>query len=417
MRSSADWFWETDATLALAQVSPAATAHLEMPSQQLIGRRLPDLIAVTPEERTAGLKVPALGSTMLARRAFRQTPVRLQLSAERQIRCGLSGVPYYDSQSGEFLGYRGTATHNDHLEAGQPSANETNRRLLALLEAALSRKDKLEHEREESERADSWARMASIAHELRTPLNAILGFSEIIRDWRFGDNEGRYREYGSVIHDSGLHLLDVVNDLLELTDKEKRLAAHQGEPVDPIKVAAFVLIVLEEKAQEMGIVLVNKLPEALPFVAAERRAVRQILLNLLTNALRYTPSGGEVYLESEVVGDERLLLRVRDTGIGIAPEEQERIFERYYRAAGSEGAQDGKGLGLAISRDLARSLDGEITVESKLGEGSCFTLHLPIAGEPEGPGGEKPEAEEPGEAATDRPAAGEKGKKRARRRA
>lgn len=384
LRASADWTWETDAALALTEVSPSATAGLGVLVHRLLGKRLPDLLSVTPEESAAGLVTSTITTAMVSRQAFRELPALVLPGDDQEIPVRLSGVPFYDPESGAFEGYRGTALHEPQLQSGQLSPGETNKRLLTLLDNALARKDELEQERQDSERSDSWARMASIAHELRTPLNAILGFSEIIRDWRFGGNEERYREYGAVIHDSGLHLLDVVSDLLELTDRGQRLETGKKEPVDPLKVAAFVLIVLEEKAQEMGVTLINKLPKSLPFLAAERRALRQILLNLFTNALRYTPSGGKVYLESEVVAGDKLVLLVRDTGIGIAPEEQDKIFERYYRAAGSESAQEGKGLGLAISRELARNLGGDITVESRLGKGSCFILSLPL---PDWPGG------------------------------
>ena len=397
LRASADWTWETDAALELAEISPSATAGLGVPSHKLLGKRLPDLISTTMEEGAAGLETSAITTAMLSRQAFRELPALIKPVDDQEIPVRLSGVPYYDPKDGTFEGYRGTALHEPQLLSGQLSPSETNRRLLSLLDNALARKDELEQERQDSERSDSWARMASIAHELRTPLNAILGFSEVIRDWRFGGNEERYREYGAVIHDSGLHLMDVVSDLLELTDRGQRLEASQREPVDPLKVAAFVLIVLEEKAQEMGVTLVNRLPKSLPFLAAERRALRQILLNLFTNALRYTPSGGEVYLESEVVQGDRLILRVRDTGIGIAPEEQDKIFERYYRAAGSESAQDGKGLGLAISRELARNLGGDITVESRLGKGSCFALSLPLPDWPGGSRSDNGDSEEGGE--------------------
>lgn len=407
LRASADWTWETDAGLTLTEVSPSATGNLGLPSRQLLGKRFPDLLTATREERDAGLEVSPLTTAMLSRRAFRQLPALMTLDNHPQIPVRLSGVPFYHDESGTFGGFRGTAVHEPQLQTGLLSAGETSKRLLALLDTALQRKDELEQERQDSENADSWARMASIAHELRTPLNAILGFSEIIRDWRFGDSEDRYREYGAVIHDSGLHLLDVVNDLLELTDREQRLESGQNEPVDPLKVAAFVLIVLEEKAHEMGVTLVNKLPKSLPFLAAERRALRQILLNLFTNALRYTPSGGEVYLEAEVVAGETLSLLVRDTGIGIAPEEQDKIFERYYRAAGSESAQDGKGLGLAISRELARNLGGDITVESRLGHGSCFILSLPL---PEWPGQSHKDSDNGGNGnGQGEPAAGDEG--------
>jgi signal transduction histidine kinase len=182
----------------------------------------------------------------------------------------------------------------------------------------------------------------------------------------------------------------VVQTLLELADKERQMGAGETELIDPLKVASFVLIVLEEEANRIGVSLVNRLPISLPQVEGERRALRQILLNLVTNGLKYTAPGGEVSLSAEVVADKNLLLMVHDNGIGIPEDEQPKIFERHYRVPEARDIETGKGLGLAISRDLARNLGGDITVESTSGNGSCFTLILPLtdSGKPQQPSDE-----------------------------
>jgi signal transduction histidine kinase len=168
------------------------------------------------------------------------------------------------------------------------------------------------------------------------------------------------------------------------------MGAVETELIDPLKVASFVLIVLEEEANRIGVSLVNRLPISLPQVEGERRALRQILLNLVTNGLKYTAPGGEVSLSAEVVAGKSLLLMVHDNGIGIPEDELSKIFERHYRVPEARDIETGKGLGLAISRDLARNLGGDITVESTSGSGSCFTLILPLtdSGKPQQPSDE-----------------------------
>ncbi len=379
LRAAVDWVWETDGNFALTGVTESIATFLGFASATLRGMPLTTLFC----ERVLVGQDPeggGLAAMMESRRSFRQHPVSVMTRERDVISCLLSGVPFYDDETGVFSGYRGTGLWVHDLDVRDNDLGDSHRRLLALLDYALEQKDALERENNKRDSLQSWSRLGAIAHELRTPLNAILGFSEIIRDWRIGDSPERYREYGGIIHDSGLHLLDVVNDLLEITDKESQALKHT-EPVDMTKVVSFVMIVMEERAEQIGVDLINALPAVLPMVKGERRALRQILLNLLSNALRYTPTGGEVRLDAEATREDMIHLHIRDTGIGIAPEEQDKVFERYYRAKGSEGSEEGKGLGLAISRQLARELGGDIQVESSLGEGSCFSLILPVARE------------------------------------
>jgi len=386
LRASVDWYWETDAAGRLAGLSQSVISSLGQAPYSLVGQDFIGLAeaavdATDSKTRNDGNDRAVTGTTEFAnclasRRAFRQLPLALLDTEGQAVALLLSGVPYY-TPDGRFAGFRGTAQRGTaDLRARQDS--ETNKRLLRLLEAALNRKDELENERQAMIGQIDWTRIGAMAHELRTPLNAILGFAEIIRDRRFGDDQGRYQEYAGLIHDSGRHLLDVVQNLLELADKERKNGDSESEFIDPLKVASFVLIVLEEEAAHSGVALVNRLPDSLPQIAGERRALRQILINLLTNGLKYTAPGGEVSLSADAVADDALHFRVRDSGIGIAADELAKIFERHYRVPEAEDFEGGKGLGLAISRELARGLGGDITVESTPGRGSCFTLSLPL---------------------------------------
>ena len=378
LRASVDWVWETDRDLILLGVSESIAARLGYASATLKGKPIAALFADRRPLGAGASDSRGLEGVLGLRRAFRQHPASVLTRERIALSCVLSGVPYYEEGTGAFAGFRGTGLWSFEQEAWENERGDAHRRLLSLLDHALEQKDTLEQEVRRRDSLHNWSRLGAMAHELRTPLNAILGFSEIVRDWRLGDAEQRYREYGGIIHDSGLHLLEVVNDLLEITDKEKKALAR-AEPVDLIKVAQFVLMVMEEHAGQIGVALLNDLPEHLPLVRGERRALRQILLNLLSNALRYTPTGGEVRFAAETDDAGLIRLHVCDSGIGIAPEEQEKVFERFYRAKGSEAAADGKGLGLAISRQLARDTGGDILLKSRLGGGSRFTLVLPSA--------------------------------------
>jgi signal transduction histidine kinase len=384
LRASVDWFWETDQDLRVIKVSSGFRAAVGRPEHSVEGRPLIDLAAVDgPEGRELA---EALGHLLASRRAFRHLPIILIDAAGKRLRVLVNGLPYYEPESGRYAGYRGTAVRAPSSVALGSEESETNRRLLNLLETALSRKDELEIGQLEAAAKSDWSKLGALAHELRTPLNAILGFAEIIRDQRFGENLDRYRQYAGLIHDSGHHLLDVVQDLLELTDRERRKVEHAaGQLIDPLKVASFVLIVMEEEAARLGISLVNRLPESLPGVRAERRMLRQILLNLVTNAIKYTVSGGEVRISASIEDGAMLAITVSDTGIGIRREDQERIFERHVRAASAAHLEGGKGLGLAIARDLARKMGGDIRVTSEPAKGSHFTLALPLpdSGQPE----------------------------------
>jgi len=384
LRASIDWLWETDDELKLGEVSSGFCATIGRPEHTLRGSALVELAAADkPEDRELA---EALAHVLAARRPFRHLPIVIIDANGKRLRFLVSGLPYYHPEGGRYAGYRGTAVRAPLTAVLGSEESETNRRLLNLLEAALSRKDELELGHLEAAAKSDWSKLGALAHELRTPLNAIMGFAEIIRDQRFGENLERYRQYAGLIHDSGHHLLDVVQDLLELTDRERRKVEFAASQlIDPLKVASFVLIVMEDEAARMGISLVNRLPENLPDIRAERRMLRQILLNLVTNAIKYTVTGGEVRLSASIESGSMLAITVSDTGIGIREEDQERIFLRHVRAAASAHLEGGKGLGLAIARELARKMGGDIRVTSAPGKGSHFTLALPLpeTGRPE----------------------------------
>jgi two-component system cell cycle sensor histidine kinase PleC len=220
--------------------------------------------------------------------------------------------------------------------------------------------------------------LANMSHELRTPLNAILGFSDVMRNSVFGALPAKYSEYANDIHRSGQHLLDLINDVLQMTRIESgRLNLERG-PLDIPALVRDAAQVVRPDAQEAGITLKADLGP-LPLAQADRRAVKQVLLNLLSNAIKYTPGGGSVSVEASLKGGQ-IELAVHDTGVGIPAQELPRIvkpFERIgmARAAGQKG---GTGLGLAVSKALVEMHGGTLTIESELNKGTTVRFSLPI---------------------------------------
>ncbi|MHB8287293.1 MAG: sensor histidine kinase, partial [Caulobacteraceae bacterium] len=229
----------------------------------------------------------------------------------------------------------------------------------------------------ESDAAAKIRFLANMSHELRTPLNAIMGFSDIMRARLFGELPGKYGEYAELIHESGVHLLDLINDVLDMSKIEADkydLALEVFDVREPVNAA---LRIMRAQADDVHVHLRAVLPPAAVEVDADRRAIKQILLNLISNALKYTPAGGTVTVTVQAAGD-MLEIGVADTGVGIAPEDLARLGRPFEQAGDSERRARGTGLGLSLVSAFARLHGGKMDVESQLGEGAAFTLRLPV---------------------------------------
>ncbi|WP_169719079.1 sensor histidine kinase [Brevundimonas aveniformis] len=219
--------------------------------------------------------------------------------------------------------------------------------------------------------------LANMSHELRTPLNAVIGFSDMMRQRMFGPLPERYLEYANLIHEAGGHLLDLINDVLDMSKIEAErfeLARERFDARDPIS-AAMRLIRLQ--AHDKGVELNGAFPADPVPVEADKRALKQMVLNLLSNAVKFTPRYGSVTLAVRVEGT-ILEISVSDTGVGLSPADIERIGRPYEQAGATEQRAQGTGLGLSLVRSMAELHGGVLTIESTLGEGSDFTLRLPI---------------------------------------
>ena len=219
--------------------------------------------------------------------------------------------------------------------------------------------------------------LANMSHELRTPLNAIMGFSDIMRARLFGALPGKYVEYADLIHDAGSHLLDLINDVLDMSKIEAARYELHIERLDAREPVAAALRLMRVQADDVGVKLRGVLPSEPLEVDADRRAIKQIGLNLISNALKFTPRGGLVTVSlSRLAG--ALELSVTDSGVGIARADLERLG-RPYEQAGDAGQQaKGTGLGLSLVRAFAELHGGEMAIESRLGEGTAVTVRMPV---------------------------------------
>lgn len=228
--------------------------------------------------------------------------------------------------------------------------------------------------------------LAIMSHELRTPLNAILGFSEMLKLEAFGPlGADKYKEYVEDIFNSGSHLLDLITDILDMSKIEAGNYRLGLETCDPAEIADESLKLVRGRAMDSGVEVEADIPSGLPELTADRRAVKQCLINLLTNAVKFTPQSGRVHL-GLAVEDGILSITVADTGIGIAPEDLPRVVDPFVQVEREkERSHEGTGLGLALTKKLVELHGGVLRLDSALGEGTTVAMELPLAG-PSGSG-------------------------------
>jgi signal transduction histidine kinase len=264
---------------------------------------------------------------------------------------------------GEALRLR---NHIAELETTQQALEKTSADLTTALEAA------------EAASKSKSAFLASMSHELRTPLNAVLGFSETMLVETFGPlGSPRYKEYLGHIHDSGAHLLSLINDVLDLSRLDAAQTELKEEVFDPAELIAESLCMVTGQAQQARIALSTDIAHALPRLKADKRRIKQIVINLLSNSLKFTLPGGQVQVSARLT-DAGLALAVADSGIGIAREDIPKALERFGQVDSRlERKYEGTGLGLPLSKQLAELHGGELVLESAVGAGTTVTVTLP----------------------------------------
>jgi cell cycle sensor histidine kinase DivJ len=364
---------------AVQFISPAAEAMLGAPVAQLLNHGLFDRVHVVdrPAYLTALSDAARFGES-------RSVEFRVRRDVPRGERSPNSLVDFIWVE----MRCRPLEQTSQTLPAGEAE-------IVAVMRDVTDRKvqeQALELARSAAEAADAAKTrfLATMSHELRTPLNAIIGFSEmIVQEQALMLDAARRKEYAQLINDSGQHLLSVVNGILDMSKMESGNFDITPEPFAPRAALINCCSLLALKARENGIDLVTDAPQDLAVMTGDPRAFKQIVLNLVSNAIKFTERGGKVTVSAAVEGS-LLMLRVADTGVGIAADDLKRIGAPFFQASKTyQRRHEGTGLGLSIVKSLVALHGGELTVQSKIDEGTTVTVALPLAFS-------KPEVPQPG---------------------
>jgi signal transduction histidine kinase/DNA-binding response OmpR family regulator len=378
--------------LQLTQAAPLAD-NLERLTNQLVNRAEADIVARIDQNRSAyvasrwiviGFAVGSIALALILGFAISWSII----APVKQMDVRLKEIA-----SGDFFG-RVEAPNRDELGTLAANLNRMNDELGRLytelrtrnheLTEALAENVRLFQELEEKSRQLEQASqhksefLANMSHELRTPLNAIIGFSDVLLERMFGELNPKQADYLQDILESGRHLLDLINDILDIAKVE---AGHMELMVEQFALAAALengLTMVRERASRHGIALDLDVDPAIGAVEADERKIKEVILNLLSNAVKFTPDGGQVAVTARLV-DAEAQVAVRDTGVGIAPEDLGHVFEEFQQVgSATANQQEGTGLGLTLAKKFVELHGGRIWVESQVGVGSTFVFTLPL---------------------------------------
>jgi len=353
--STSDWFWEMDENLRFCFFSDRFTEMAGVKADWLLGK-------TRQESGVEKLTDPEVYRKQLEDLAAHR-PFRNFVHARRKpdgtlVHLAISGQPYFDDK-GNFKGYRGIGRDiTDQVETEM-------QRDRALTDAQRANTAKSRF-------------LANMSHDLRTPLNAILGFSDILREQMLGPiNNRKYLEYADDIHNSASYLLELVNDLLDISYIEAGKTKLSVEPVSVSELIDDCFQNFRGRAAEKKLTIETDLPENLPPMTADKRAIKQVLLNLITNAIKFTPAEGKISIRAAAT-DTETLITIADTGQGIAPDRLPTITNPFIRGERNPmDSEQGWGLGLAIANALVGLHKGRMEIESTLGEGTSITISIP----------------------------------------
>jgi PAS domain S-box-containing protein len=353
IRMSSDWMWETDATLNLQMVTHRVNNVLGITPHEMIGKNLLSMISSEPLRDALKRRLDRLSP-------FRDQPFDADDATGKRKLFLMSAAPVFDKTDGSLKGYRGCATDITELTRREES-------LRTAKETA-----------ETASRSKSHF-LANMSHELKTPLNAIIGFTDVMRMGLLGPVENpEYRTYVKDINTSANKLLGSINDILDVSRIEAGNVELHESAVNIEELFESAARLIRDRLDNAGLKLVVDLPSRLPRLHGDKRKVKQILVNLLANAVKFTPAGGRVKLSAGVAENGGLRLVVEDTGIGIAPNHLQAVMEPFAQVETDLDRRfEGLGLGLPLSRGLARLHGGDLVLESQPGKGTTAILTLP----------------------------------------
>jgi len=379
-RASSDWFFECDSDMRIRSLSERFTAIVGQPASLFLGSKF-EQFGRLEENLDGRCEGP---SAIRMRKPFREQLFVINEPNGNELKFHLSAVPVFARQSGDFQGYRGVGmdASSRYVQAAEAAAIRSN---LEDLLAELTRKnlalDIASGQANSALRAKNEF-LAAMSHELRTPLNAIIGFADAFERQTFGSLDATYVGYATDIRTSGEHLLGLINDILDVAVIESGGLSLKFDELDLCEIITRAVHMNQDSAckKMLNIEGLEVTTDAL--VKADQRRLTQVLVNLLSNAIKFTPNEGAVSIAVAVADDgNSVAVTVSDTGIGISEDQLGNIFEKFHQVTEHvySRSQEGTGLGLHISRELARKMGGDLTVASTVGEGSQFTVTIPIS--------------------------------------
>lgn len=385
-RASSDWFWESDRDGCLTMLSDRLTALLGVPAAAFVGMH----IEQAGRFKAAEYEESGVLDAMAGHRSFREQLYEMEDAQGRARLFHLSGVAVFDPVTGEFDGYRGAGMDVTDRVLNEQEASEARHNLENALEELTNRNLQLDMASVEAANALKVKNefLAAMSHELRTPLNAIIGFAEAMKMEVFGELNSSYRSYSKDIMNAGRHLLGLINDVLDVAVLESNKISLDLERVSLKELieAALNLVIMRANKKQLDTSMVAVSGDWT--VTVDVRRATQIFVNLFSNAVKFTPDQGRIGVDIERRDEDWVAVTVWDTGIGIPEDKRELVFEKFQQLNDSVYArtEEGTGLGLHISRHLARLMGGDITLASEPGKGSRFTVLLPLSPEKQGSG-------------------------------